>query len=170
MTEETTNPITKLPAAIQKAADEADRAVDQIRRHTASERIAKRGRPRGETPLGTHSHHAVFVADNLTGLNTLMKRHRSLIRGKYRGNKRLGRTALYAELLQFFTLLKELRITVPRNGSLSLQVCALGIGDILRRHGCTEFTDIQLLLNTNHCRERLGKKMRGIFAQVYKVL
>lgn len=155
-----------LPVAIEKAAHSADQKVGQIMRHQEYSKNTKRGRPKKEIIVSPLKHFDVFVADSREKLEDLLNSHRRLVGAAYRGNKRRGKSALYADLLQFFISLKAQGITLPRNKSLSRKVCELGIGDILRRHGCTEESDGDLLRNKLNCRKKLAKKMNGIFEQI----
>ena len=159
-----------LPISISMAAHEADQTVARIMRNQDSSEIPKRGRPQKECPTTQSTHFGVFVTDDQEELENLLTSHRHVVGTAYRGNKRRGKISLYADLLQFFSSLKARGITPPRNKSLSRRVCEQGIGEILRRHDCTEASDIALILNRNGCREKLAEKMNGIFTQIVRAL
>jgi hypothetical protein len=153
----------------------ADCVADQIvvlisQDEKKAETKAKRGRPKKEVIEPHLNSFGVFVADNLEELDHMLSLHRQIVGPAYRGNKRRGKSQLYADLLQFFMSLKKDGITLPRNKCLSRKVCQLGLGDILRRHGCTERNDVALAVNQNSCRERLAVKMNGIFTRVTEAL
>lgn len=83
------------------------------------------------------------------------------------GNKRWGKAnaALYADLLEHGRRLQRCGVTLPRNKSLSVAACSHGLGEILRRHGCTSFSDAQIQ-NDSKIRRKIGNKMSRKFGRV----
>jgi hypothetical protein len=86
-----------------------------------------------------------------------------------RGNKRIGKTELYADLIMHFSLLKRRGIPLPRNKRLSAKACQHGLGEILRRHGCMQFSDTELARNGEK-RQGVAARMDRIFAHVASIV
>lgn len=124
-----------------------------------------RGRPRKAVTTKDTPALAVFVADSLHELDVLHQAWHQAIGQPVRGNKRLGRPRLYADLVQHFTTLRRLGVTLPRGRSLSARACKYGLGDILRKHGCTRYTDVELVRNSVK-RQALATKMNSVFNRV----
>ena len=124
-----------------------------------------RGRPRKAVTPENATVLAVFVADSLGELNVLHQAWDQALGQPVRGNKRLGRPRLYADLVQHFTALRRLGVTLPRGKSLSAQAFKYGLGDILRKHGCTDYSDLELIRNSFK-RQALATKMNSVFNRV----
>jgi hypothetical protein len=106
-----------------------------------------------------------FSADSDPELETKLKAYWGAVGKKARGNKRIGKAALYAELVQHFLLLKHKGITPPRNKSLSKKACQFGLGEILRCHGCTDLDD-HVLMTNGIKRNKVAAKMDRIFSRI----
>lgn len=108
---------------------------------------------------------ASFTANSESELERQLHVHRSVIGKKARGNKRIGRAELYADLVAHFMLLKHRGVTLPRNKSLSKKACEFGLGEILRRHGSTDLSD-SLILKSGTARNQIAAKMDRLFTRV----
>lgn len=108
------------------------------------------------------------LVSDMSGMDRLHRMYAAVVGTKYQGNKRIGSATLYADLLQYFIMLKRNGITLPRNKSLSVKACQLGLPDILRRHGRTDLTD-RALLNSNN-RKQIARKMDRIFSHIADVI
>lgn len=124
-----------------------------------------RGRPRKAATPENAPLLAVFVADSLVELDVLHQAWDQAIGQPVRGNKRLGRPRLYADLVQHFTELRRLGVTLPRGKSLSARACEYGLGDILRKHGCTSYSDAELVRSSSK-RHILASKMNSVFVRI----
>ena len=148
-----------LPPPIQRQL----RAVANIERHLE---IALFKKPkRGPIKPVIYSPPIGFSADSDPELDTQLKAYWGAVGKKARGNKRIGKAALYADLVQHFLLLKHKGISLPRNKSLSKQACQFGLGEILRRHGCTPLSD-NMLLKSGIERNKVAAKMDRIFSRI----
>jgi hypothetical protein len=153
----------KLPKQIRDQLDAANWIQRQIVEHAID---SPKPGPRKTTP--PYKPLIFFTADSAGELEDLVTKYASAIGYKTRGNKRIGKAALYANLVQYFTLLKRHGVTLPRNKSLSARACQFGLGEILRRHGCTDLTDRALMNGEN--RKKVAAKMDRIFTRVSKTL
>lgn len=124
-----------------------------------------RGRPRKAATPENAPVRAVFVADSLAELDVLQQTWEQAIGPPVRGNKRLGRQRLYADLVQHFIELRRRGVTPPRGRSLSARACAYGLGDILRKHGCTSYSDAELVRSSAK-RHILASKMSSVFLRI----
>jgi hypothetical protein len=154
----------KLPKQIGDQLDAANRIQHKIAEHAIDN--PKPGPRKSSAP--PHKPLVCFTADSADKLENCITKFAAVIGSKTRGNKRIGKAALYADLLQYFMLLKDQGVTLPRNKSLSARACNFGLGEILRRHGCTDLTD-RALMNGEH-RKRVAAKMDRIFTHVSKTL
>lgn len=150
----------KLPCQVQKQLVEAEAIQRQIEQHNF--RLPKPGPQPAHPKVGFVP---ALCADSEAELLGLMRSFSKSVGPVLRGNKRLGRAALYADLIQYFYLLRQRDITLPRNKSLSAKACAYGLGVILRKHGCTEFSDNRLETNSRS-RQEVASKMDRIFSRV----
>ena len=107
-----------------------------------------------------------LVADTEDQLTQMLGATNKAVGSKKRGNKRIGKTALYGDLIQYFTLLKQHGVTLPRGGSLSLAACNHGLGDILRSHRYLAPDQTDRALKNSKIREELGHKLARVFDRV----
>jgi hypothetical protein len=123
----------------------------------------KPGPPR--TPGQPTEKHTVITGSTKEELDTKLGTLATALGPRTRGNKRWGRTALYAELMEHFSKLEANGIRPPGNKRLSKKALSMGLGDILRRHGCTRLSDEALMACTAK-RKFLGNKMSRVFGRV----
>ena len=121
-----------------------------------------RGRPRKVATYEKAPVLAVFVANSQIEIDVLLETWTQAIGQPVRGNKRLGRLRLYADLVQHYTELRRLGVTLPRGKSLSALACQYGLGDILRKHGCTRYSDAELIQSSSK-RHIVATKMHSVF-------
>jgi hypothetical protein len=148
-----------LPQQVQRQLREADNIVRAIQFN--SFKRPKRGQ-KGQVRYGPF---IWFSADSDPELAMQLNAYWNAVGKKARGNKRIGKAALYADLVKHFLLLKRKGVTRPRNKSLSKKACQFGLGEILRRHGCTKVSD-HLLLNNGIARQKIATRMDRIFSRV----
>ncbi len=157
----------QLPEQIQRQIDHADhvhkRFLEKLKEKAAHKRGPKPLKQRG-APV------AIVIGETYRESESLYDALVSAIGKPARGNKRQGRRALYADLVMAFAELQRLGITLPRNKSLSARACMHGLGEVLRRHGCTEESDLALIKNANGCRLLLGKCLDDVFSRVANAL
>lgn len=104
-------------------------------------------------------------ADSVKELDRQWRIFFNAVGKKVRGNKRIGEKALYADLVKYFLLLEQHGVTLPRNKSLSKKACQYGLGEILRRHGCFDLSDNQLM-KSGLIRNKISAKMDRIFSRI----
>ncbi|MDP3087089.1 MAG: hypothetical protein Q8M99_02685 [Methylotenera sp.] len=154
--------MSNLPEQIQKQADEADKRIKAKARHF--ENHPRAGRPSGRQPkttiivpvatveYGTDiEFYALCVAEAALGT-----------RGK--GNKRLGRIALYVDLSEYFLSLKWHNIKLPRY-SLSAAQSSTELEQILIRHGYI-LASQRGNIERSDFREIIAKKLARVFIQI----
>lgn len=150
----------KLPAQIVWQEYEAARIEREIERHMAAHpKPGPEPVEKEPTPL------VALAADTEQELDRLLSAFNAVIGRPARGNKRLGLKAMYAELVEHFFYLKRLGITLPKNKSLSAAACSHGLGEILRRHKKTTYSDTELLTNGQK-RLEVASKMDRVFGHV----
>lgn len=160
----------KLSAQIQTQIAEADRIEYWIAQSLSQIQNQQTMRPKpGPKPKILPKKPLVCLSANTAKeMDRLLLMHGAAIGKRARGNSRIGRTLMYAELLQHFILLKRNGITLPRNKSLSAKACQYGLPEILRRHECTDLSD-KVLLNGIK-RKQLADKMDRIFSRIADVI
>lgn len=151
----------KLPKSIEKQIAEAEKIEKTIKRNLENHPPA--GRPK--TKESTDKKYPVYVENSEQALDESLAIHAKVVGSKTRGNKRLGKEALYADLIQAFKTLKELGITLPKNKSLSKKAIPHGLGEILRKHGLTTLSDDDLMENSSE-RQLIANANNGIFERV----
>jgi hypothetical protein len=153
-----------LPMEVQKNADAAERAIEQI--ISDRELNPRRGPPR-LPPIKKHL--AVIMGDTEIDLERRLEKLECILGPRTRGNRRWGRTGLYADLMREFERLQQLGITLPGNKHLSARACMHGLGDVLRKHSHTNRSD-SVLMRSSRERVRIAKKLDSAFTQVRKYL
>jgi hypothetical protein len=129
--------------------------------------IARPGAPRtGSQPRKIPT---IVIGDSPEDLEDRLQSLGSVLGLRVAGKKRWGRTALFAELLTEFRKLEASGITLPRNKSLSVEALSMGLGDALRRHGCTNLSD-PVLRRDSRKRQFLANKMSRIFGDVHAAI
>lgn len=155
-----------LPKQIEAQLAEAAKEVRQLQRYEFAH--PKRGpEPKEQQSPKTPINMLVFTTK--VERDDFCIKFDNCIGKRARGNKRIGKIELYADLVAHFILLKRLGITLPRNKRLSSKACQHGLGEILRRHDCTQFTDEELLRNGEK-RRLVVVKMDRIFAHVASIV
>lgn len=120
---------------------------------------------RGPKPTKKLAPVIMFITDNEKDTARHMRIFINVVGKKVRGNKRIGKQALYADLVKYFLLLKRHGVTLPRNKSLSMKACQYCLGEILRRHNCTSLSD-NLLMKSGDARKIIVDRMDRIFSHV----
>lgn len=120
---------------------------------------------RGPKPCHVYEPPILFIADDERESSHQLHVFLAAVGEKKRGNKRIGRQALYADLVKYFLLLKRHGVTLPRNKNLSKKACQYGLGEILRRHKCTLLSD-NLLMKSGTERSVIAARMDRIFSRV----
>lgn len=155
------------PEQIQRQIVYAEHLQKRLIENLKAETIHKRGpKPFRQSVPSV----AIVVGETYSESELLYDALISAIGKPSKGNKRHGRRELYADLVMAFSYLQRLGITLPRNKSLSARACMHGLGEVLRRHGCTEESDQALIRNANGCRMRLGKTLDRVFSRVANAL
>lgn len=154
-----------LPPAIQRQA----RGAENIKRALAAE--AERHPRKGPEPTTQSENRlrATLWGDSPEERDALTAAYLDACGPAVRGNKRLGRSNLYAGLVQAFSALKKRGITLPRNRSLSKDALSFQLGEVLRDHGCTDLSDVELTKNGSK-RTALAKRMDSAFKVVADAL
>lgn len=147
------------PIPILKQIAEAERIERAIRRQ--QEKYPPGGRP---STTQTASFPA-FSGDTEEELITIFKAYLAAVGKNTRGNKRLGRKTLFADLVTDFWMLKKHGVTLPRHKHLSKKACEYGLGETLRKHGLTIHSD-KLLTTNSRIRLGIAKKHHSLFARV----
>lgn len=86
-----------------------------------------------------------------------------------RGNKRLGRTIFYCDVLNSFLDLKRLGIILPKN-VLSQKACEYGLIDALREHKKIPGDLINKKSFNSREREKIRKSNESAFARIIRFL
>jgi len=153
----------QLPAQVQEQLREVENIERAIKYHL--ETNAKRG----PKPIHIPTPFIWFCADDEGDLNETVRVFTEAIGRKSRGNKRIGKLALYADLTKYFLLLKRHGVTLPRNKSLSKKACQYGLGEILRRHRCTVLSD-NMIMKSGDERNKIAARMDRVFSRVADVI
>lgn len=148
-----------LPRQVQEQL----RVVDKLEREIAAY-VFKHPR-RGPKKIYVRPPFVMFITDNEDETTRQMLIFANAVGKKSRGNKRIGRAGLYAELVKYFLLLKRNNTTLPRNKSLSKKACLYGLGEILRRYNCCSESD-NLILRSGEKRNKIAAKMDRVFSRV----
>lgn len=148
-----------LPRQLQDQLREVDKWERELRR------FAFKHPKRGPKPTKKLGPVIMFITDNEKDTARHMRIFINAVGKKVRGNKRIGKQALYADLVKYFLLLKRHGVTLPRNKSLSKKACQYGLGEILRRHECTSLSD-NLLIKSGSERSVIAARMDRIFNRV----
>ena len=150
----------KLPAQLDAQILDAKARMLAIARH-----IELNPKP-GPAPVKRErTSFAVLTAADSTALEERVCAYGAAIGPKVRGNKRLGKKALYADLVVAFDMLRRQGIVLPRNKSLSKKAFQFGLGDVLRLHGCTNQKD-KLLVSNGGARKAVAVRMDRIFSRI----
>jgi hypothetical protein len=152
---------TVLPDQIARQVAEADHMIKEL------ERAAEMHPRPGPVAEHVYTKPPMFAADSEADLAAMINETAIVVGERTRGNKRLGRIGLFADLVQHFRLLRELGITLPRGGSLSRNACSHGLLEILREHCCLEpdQTNSRILKNGAE-RAKLGHKLERVFGDI----
>lgn len=149
-----------LPLQLQNQLHECDNIILEIKRQNSLHP------KRGPKPwVSQHAKRTTLMADTEKQFTDLLQALAKALGPKMRGNKRWGRLNLYAELVAYFYLLRQNRITLPKNKNLSKLACQYGLGGILRRHGCIKQSDMLLMKNSIE-RNKVAGKMDRIFSRI----
>lgn len=142
---------------------------DQLREVDAIEREIEnylfRHPRRGPKKIHIRAPFIMFITDNEKDTTRHIQIFNNAVGKKVRGNKRIGKKALYADLVKYFLLLKRHGVTLPRNKNLSKKACQYGLGEILRRHERTSLSD-NLLMKSGSERNIIAANMDRIFSRV----
>jgi hypothetical protein len=158
-------PNRELPPPISRQRMAAKVAENLLKR--CIERQAQNRPKRGpKARIDEYKKRAIYSADTESELDCAIAATAKVIGTNTRGNKRLGNTRLYSDLVQQFQLLKKLGITLPKGGGLSLKACQHGLIEILRRHGCLNATHTDHALKSSKARAELGHKLARIFNDI----
>jgi hypothetical protein len=155
---------TALPKQVAQQLAEAD----QIQKRIIEDARARR-KP-GPNRRFEYKKGISLYADSEEQISTMLDATLKVIGPKKPGNKRIGRTALYGDLVQYFSLLKKHGVTLPRGGSLSLAACEHGLGNILREHGYLHPDKTDRALANSKTRSDLAHKLARIFDRVAKAV
>lgn len=149
-----------MPRAVIIQANKANRAIDQ--NISDRELRPRRGAPR---TAGNYKKPPIVIGQSADELDRQFNILEAILGPRGRGNKRWGRIAFYADLMVEFQRLQGLGITLPGNRHLSAAACSHGLGDVLRRHGHTRFSDINLI-RTSAERTRIARKLHTAFTRL----
>jgi len=151
---------TAPPRQVTVAARNAEDALKNWRTHTVMHpRPGRVGKAKPFRPR------AIVVGSTLPDLKKQLAELSEVVGEVARGNKRIGRAGLYAELLAHFRTLRQRGVTLPRGKSLSSDACSHGLGDILRKHRYTTCSDKKLMTNGKE-RARIGNSLSRVFERV----
>lgn len=158
--------MSNLPEQIQKQADEADRRIKAKARYL--ENHPRTGRPSDRPPnteiivpittveYGTDTaFYALCVAEAALG-------------NRSKGNKRLGRIALYIDLSGYFLSLERHNIKLPRYSLSALQTSE-ELEQILIRHGYISALQ-RGCIQSSDFRETLANKLARVFVRIADVI
>ena len=152
--------LSPLPAHVARQLAEADHIQKRI-----AEEVSMHPKP-GPAKRVKYKKGAIFTVDSDEQLTAMIDATCRAVGKKKRGNKRIGRSALYGDLVKYFVLLKHHGVTLPKGGNLSLDACQHGLDSILREYGYLnpDQTD-RALVNTKK-RDELGHKLARVFDRV----
>jgi hypothetical protein len=134
----------------------------------------------GNSTKKEHSEHykklSTFSSDTNFGLlRKIVLFNRVIVGGQFKqkksskGNKRLGRTLFYGDILNCFLELKRQGIKLPKN-VLSQKACKDGLIEVLRQHKKIPENIINRKSFNAHERERIRKSNESAFARIIKFL
>ncbi|TVT61041.1 MAG: hypothetical protein FHK80_00490 [Azoarcus sp. PHD] len=148
---------------IKRDAADADSRIRQLARETEQAARSKGGRPRSAT---THFENVLFAADTCSELSELERGYLDAVGPRSRGNTRHGERLWFADLVRCFYALQREGVTLPRGGSLSHAACALGLGDVLVKHGRVAPECLARLLRNGEYRRSVGHALARVFDRV----
>lgn len=165
-------PIAKRLEALEAQEHEIERQIEQ--------ELEQRQKKRGPEPTPMRGGvEAVFIADTVEERDRLTRAYIEAVGPKTRGNRRLGRMRLYADLVSCFAELQRRGIKLPRNKSLSAAACVTfcglgpgdgnGLGDVLRAHNLTTASDEMLRAN-GRARQKISNALDRVFSRVADAL
>ena len=155
----------KLPKDIENKV----RIANEVQRKHIEDRVMFPSPGRLRTPNQPAKTPTIVTGDSSAELDAQLDTLGSTLGPRTPGNKRWGRTPLYADLVENFRKLRSLGIALPKGKSLSKKALRMGLGDILRKHGCTELTERTLEKNTKK-RNDLANKMSRVFGRVSEAI
>jgi hypothetical protein len=161
-------PLRELPPPIKRQQVVAK--MEQTLVDRAVERRAMTSHKPGPVARVEYKKGAIFSADTESEIVSMNAAAAKVVGTKTRGNKRLGSPLLYSDLVQQFQVLKKLKITLPKGGSLSLRACQHGLIEILRLHGCLKETHTDQALKSSKVRAEVGHKMARIFDDICRAI
>jgi hypothetical protein len=151
-----------LPSPIARQLEKAE----ELQNNLEKQRERRGGRPRQRTERGPV---ASLSGHTEAELNEKLESLGRVIGKPAKGNKRVGRVALYADLVSYCGRLKAQDIALPQH-HLSREQCTPGLADILRRHGVLpdDATDKDLENATlrDVVMQRLARIFRRIAAEI----
>lgn len=155
-----------LPKALHREYDEARSVERKLEKQLELHPPA--GRPRLYKTQGPV---VSIVGDTQEEVESIMKILGHVVGPKYKGNKRRGHIALYADLVQTYINFRKLGIAFPCRSNLSASATLNGLGDVLRRHWYVEhdMTDIRLAKNTR-LRADLAASLHSQIRRVREVM
>jgi hypothetical protein len=151
---------TSLPSPVARQLEKAE----QLQKKLERKRERRGGRPlqrAGIAPV------AVLSGNTEAELNKRVETLGKVIGKPTQGNKRVGRVALYADLVSYCGRLKAQGIALPQH-HLSREQCLPGLADILKRHRVLPDDATDEDLESTVLREKVIRPLARVFQRIAK--